>query len=272
MANCIYKKIFLLFLSFYFSQILVFAQQNLLIIGEYKTSIPEHYFIYSNITNLISSGIENEINKGNQVRAININNLETKIKVKQIENCINLYKYSNTIDYKTLKQLGNDSKASKVLFISANVDTQREFLHPTIWYKLSIAGEGTVKSALVVNTSLTLLDLKKESILWEYTCENIIKSKKQDVVPISSYENTQMYEIKTQMLKTVKNAAKCIEYRTFYADYPGDPEVLPPVPLMKGEILPAFYDKTKVESKKIIKNSKEKIKKFKKENHIFENL
>lgn len=268
----IIKKLCLLFLIFYFTQIIVFAQQNLLIISDYKNFIPKHYFIYSGISNLISSEIENEINKGNKVKAININNINTKLEKKQIENCINLFKYSNSIDYKTLKQIGKESNASKVLFVNSNVDTQREFLHPTVWYKLSIAGEGTVKSALVVNSSFTLIDIMKEAVLWQYDCEDIVKSKNQDIIPISTYENTQMSEIKKQTLKTVTDAAKCVEYRTFYADYPGNREVLPPQPLMKGEIVPAFYDKTKAQTKKTIKKSKEKIIKYKNEHHIFENL
>lgn len=268
----ILKKLFLLILSFYFTQTIVLAQQNLLIISDYKNSIPNHYFIYSGISNLISSGIENEINQGDKVKAINVNNIDTKLEKKQIENCINLYKYSNTIDYKTLKQLGKDSNTSKVLFVNSNIDSQREFLHPTIWYKLSIAGEGTVKSALVVNSSFTLVDILKESVLWEYNCEDIIKSKNQDIIPVNTYENTQMYEIKTQMLKTINDAAKCIEYRTFYADYPGSREVLPPIPLMKGEIVPTLYNKTKADTKEVIKKSKQKIIKYKNEHHIFENL
>ena len=185
---------------------------------------------------------------------------------------INSYKYTNTIDYKILQQLGKEANASKVLIVNSNVDTQREFLHPTVLYKLSIAGEGTVKSALVINSSFTLIDLLKESVLWQYSCEDIVKSKNQDIIPISTYENTQMFEIKKQTLKTVTDAAKCVEYRTFYADYPGNREVLPPQPLMKGEIAGAFYDKTKVQTKKVIKTSKEKINKYKKEHRIFENL
>lgn len=268
----ILKKLFILFLSFYFTQAIVCAQQNLLIISDYKNSIPNHYFIYSGISNLISSGIENEINQGNKIKAINVNNIDTKLEKKQIENCINLYKYSNTIDYKTLKQLGKDSNTSKVLFVNSNIDSQREFLHPTIWYKLSIAGEGTVKSALVVNSSFTLIDIFKESILWNYNCEDIIKSKNQDIIPVNTYENTQTYEIKKQMLKTINDAAKCIEYRTFYADYPGNSQVLPPAPLMKGEIVPTLYSKTKSETKEVIKKSKQKIIKYKNEHNIFENL
>ena len=268
----ILKKLFLLFLSFYFTQTIVWAQQNLLIISDYKNSIPNHYFIYNGISNLISSGIENEINKGNKIRAININHINTKLEKKQIENCINSFKYSNSIDYKTLKQIGQDANVTKVLFVNSNIDTQREFLHPTIWYKLSIAGEGTVKSAIIVNSSFTLIDLLKESILWEYNCDDIVKSKNQDIIPISTYENTQMLEIKRQTLKTVTDAAKCIEYRTFYADYPGNKDVLPQMPLMKGEIVPAFYDKTKAETKKAVKKTKEKINNYKKEHHIFENL
>ena len=268
----ILKKIFLLFLSFCFTQIIVFAQQNLLIISDYKNPIPKHYFIYSGISNLIGSEIENEINKGNKVKAININNINTKLEKKQIENCINLFKYSNSIDYKTLKQLGKESNASKVLFVNSSIDTQREFLHPTIWYKLSIEGKGTVKSAIIINYSFTLIDILKESILWQYDCEDIVKSKNQDIIPISTYENTQMLEIKKQTLKTITDAAKCIEYRTFYEDYPGNKEVLPPQPLMKGEIIPSFYNKTKEQTKKTIKKSKEKINQYKKEHYIFENL
>ncbi len=267
-----FKKIFLLFLCFYFTQVVVSAQQNLLVVSDYKKNIPNHYFIYNGISNLISSEIENEINRGNKVKAININNVKTKLEKKQIENFINSYKYTNTIDYKILQQLGKEANASKVLIVNSNVDTQREFLHPTVWYKLSIAGEGTVKSALVINSSFTLIDLLKESVLWQYSCEDIVKSKNQDIIPISTYENTQMFEIKKQTLKTVTDAAKCVEYRTFYADYPGNREVLPPQPLMKGEIAGAFYDKTKVQTKKVIKTSKEKINKYKKEHRIFENL
>lgn len=267
-----FKKIFLLFLCFYFTQVAVSAQQNLLVVSDYKKNIPNHYFIYSGISNLISSEIENEINRGNKVKAININNVKTKLEKKQIESFINSYKYTNTIDYKILQQLGKEANASKVLIVNSNVDTQREFLHPTVWYKLSIAGEGTVKSALVINSSFTLIDLLKESVLWQYSCEDIVKSKNQDIIPISTYENTQMFEIKKQTLKTVTDAAKCVEYRTFYADYPGNREVLPPQPLMKGEIAGAFYDKTKVQTKKVIKTSKEKINKYKKEHRIFENL
>ena len=88
---------------------MVLAQQNLLIVSDYKKNIPNHYFIYSGISNLISSEIENEINKGNKVKAININNISTKLEKKQIENFINSFKYTNTIDYKTLKQLGKEA-------------------------------------------------------------------------------------------------------------------------------------------------------------------
>lgn len=266
------KKIFLLFLCLYTTQAMVLAQQNLLIVSDYKKNIPNHYFIYSGISNLISSEIENEINKGNKVKAININNISTKLEKKQIENFINSFKYTNTIDYKTLKQLGKEANCSKVLIVNSNVDTQREFLHPTIWYKLSIAGETTVKSALVVNSSFTLIDILKESVLWQYSCEDIVKSKNQDIIPISTYENTQMFEIKKQTLKTVTDAAKCVEYRTFYADYPGNREVLPPEPLMKGEIVGAYYNKSKIKAQKAIKSSKEKMNRYKKEHHIFENL
>ena len=61
---------------------MVLAQQNLLIVSDYKKNIPNHYFIYSGISNLISSEIENEINKGNKVKAININNISTKLEKK----------------------------------------------------------------------------------------------------------------------------------------------------------------------------------------------
>ncbi len=95
------------------------------------------------------------------------------------------------LNFLLLKKIANIIEVDKLVIITQGIEMERDFLKPTLWNSLNIAGFDVVNPTQRVNVYVALVDCQNESVMWENIYAKNIRNNKMknlDTTVSNNYE------------------------------------------------------------------------------------
>lgn len=172
------KKLFILFSVLFILIIGVqYAQAE-----EYKVLVlPDtiqfertNYLIFPDSSTMFATDAINELKKNNKIEIVSMAEVRDALR-KDVhisvltKKAIKEFKYNYNIAFVDLRSIAHYFSTSKVLVITSQTDVQNYFLRRTIWDKLNIPGFTVIDPVYKLSTYVALIDVDKETIIWQNT-------------------------------------------------------------------------------------------------------
>ena len=132
----------------------------------------ENYYSFEEVSEIVSNDLIKNFNKSNGkikspdlylVRATFEQNPNAK---QQLQNALNKYKISNSIDYQAFKEISNMFSCKSVILVSSSVMTNKNSLKRNLWEILEIASSFDITYPYRLETSVVLLDTVNNLVMW----------------------------------------------------------------------------------------------------------
>ncbi|MDD3150739.1 MAG: hypothetical protein PHV68_07875, partial [Candidatus Gastranaerophilales bacterium] len=151
----------------------VFANEKIAVFSVNIPATGSSFSVYPNSLNIIANDVINNMNLGNQLRALDFISTEQTINNKGLKNeyieFLRKYKTTYAIDYDTCSKLGDELGVDKFLLISGGFDAQNMILKRSWLDKLSFPGVNTMKPSYKFLVTALLIDIKNGVRVWEQT-------------------------------------------------------------------------------------------------------
>ena len=98
---------------------------------------------------------------------------------------------SYNVDFNYLKKVSSQIGCNKILFVTSDVEVQRDFLKPTLWNALNVPGFDAVNPTHRLTFYAIFVDTKSETVLWEGIYAKNIRNNKMknlDTITHGNYE------------------------------------------------------------------------------------
>ena len=134
--------------------------------------IKENYYGFEEVSEIVSNDLIKNFNKSDgkiksfdlyTVRALFDKNPNAK---QQLQNALNKYKTSNSIDYQAFKEISNLFNCKSVILVSSSVMTNKNSLKRSLWEILEISSTFDITYPYRLETSVVLLDTVNSLVMW----------------------------------------------------------------------------------------------------------
>lgn len=142
------------------------------------------YVVTGASADIIASDIITELNNSKHVNAPLLGDSMQKVASHMnlySKTFFDEYKYNYNIDFVNMRRVTKSLNADYLLMVTSGLDVQSNFLKDTFWNKLAIAGQESVRPTYRLTTLVTLIDLKKESVLWQELYKKDITANDYDI-------------------------------------------------------------------------------------------
>lgn len=211
------KIVFILVILNLFAQALPsFSKEIVAVISDNLSPVQTNYMIYPELSNLLCQDVANIININNRISALPVANSidnTTKANVKkEILTFMKEYKYTYVINYRILRKISETLDADYILLITSGIDPETNFLKPTFWNQIPIAGENSVNPSYRIITHIALIHPEKELILVNSNFDSRLKSDYLDLsVPTFAPTYAQLNRVHKYALKVSPEIAYQVE-------------------------------------------------------------
>ncbi len=159
-----------LFLIF-FKADFAFAIELVGVVSDSITSEQTPYNAYFRTPDFLTQDIVDSLNKNRNIRAVPLSQAKAALiksglserELARLKNVQNGY----SLDFVLLKKIARAIGTRYLVVVTSGIDTQRDFLKPTLWNSLSVPGFDTVNPTQKVSVYAVLVDTNRESVLWE---------------------------------------------------------------------------------------------------------
>lgn len=166
------KLIGILFIIFLLQQAVFAAGYNVLVLPADLLNTAENYYNFEEASEIVSNDIINKFNdsKGKivspdiyTVRAVLNKNFSQKT---DLTNALAKFKNKGTVDFDNLKSVGSLFNTKYIILVSSSVVTNKNSLRRSAWEVLEIATDCEVTYPYRLETSVVLLDVSDNSVMW----------------------------------------------------------------------------------------------------------
>lgn len=165
-------KNFIKLLLFLFLLIQSVQAEEILVLPVDLLSQKENYYSFDEVSEIVSNDIIKEFKKsGGKITSPDLCTTRAKINansnLKQIlENSLNKYKTSGTIDYKSFKAAADNFNCKYVLLVTGSVVTNKNSIKRGVWEILELSSAFDISYPFRLETSVVLLDTSNELVMW----------------------------------------------------------------------------------------------------------
>ncbi len=180
-------------------------------------NVCNNYYCFDEMSQIIAQDVIEDFNKGGRIVAPDLYSVRTKLS-SDVQNFLDKYKKSNTVDFALLKQISKDFGANSVLIISSSVQNRN------LWEVLEVSSVFELYNPYYLNTNAVLTDNVNDLIMWsgKYT-KSLSDNEGRFWAKSSAQANSVLEKLKNYSKETVsKNISQNVTLR-FY------PKVLKPV-------------------------------------------
>ena len=144
-------------------------------------------FLMQDVADILSEDRKLQVIPYSQVKEVLL-----KKPIKQ-ENIARMRNFNNSynLDFNYLKEVSKQIKCDKILFITSDMEIQRDFLKPTLWSAWNVPGFDVVNPTHRLTVYAILVDTKFEKVLWEGIYAKNIRNNKMknlDTITYGNYE------------------------------------------------------------------------------------
>lgn len=158
-----------------------FALEKIGIITDTLLTPTNYYNAYFRTPEFFAVDIRGELlNKSvNVVPIDNARNALKKASIRQYDlEALQGLQQGYNLDYTLLKKISKQIGVSKLVVVTMGMDIQRDFLKSTLWTHLNISGMDVVNPTHRVSVYVALVDVNKETIMWESIYAKNIRNNK----------------------------------------------------------------------------------------------
>lgn len=240
------KMLFLFTIFIIFTQSLPsFSKETVAVISDSLEPVHTYYMVYPETSNLLCQDVANIINLNGRISALPVANSidnATKSNVKKdILTFMKEYKYTYIVNYKILRKIADTLESDYILLVTSGIDPETNFLKPTFWNQIPIAGENSVNPSYRIVTHIALINPRKEMILVNSNFDSRLKSDYLDLsVPTFSPTYAQLNRVHKYALKVSPEIA-----------YQVESSIVPDLVPKKKTYIEVAYENTKTNIKKV---------------------
>lgn len=180
-------------------------------------NICNNYYCFDEMSQIIAQDVIEDFNKDGRIVAPDLYSVRKKLS-PDVQNFLDKYKKSNTVDFAPLKQISKDFGANSVLIISSSVQNRN------LWEVLEVSSVFELYNPYYLQTNAVLTDNVNDLIMWsgKYT-KPLSDNEGRFWAKSSAQANSVLEKLKNYSKETVsKNISQNVTLR-FY------PKVLKPV-------------------------------------------
>ena len=149
----------------------VCAIEHVGVISDSLMSEQTPYNAYYRTPDFLVQDIIDELNKNRGIRAIPTSQtraalLKSNLSFRDLAQLQNIQS-GYSIDFAFLRKVAQAIGVSRIVIVTSGIDTQRDFLKPTLWNSLSVPGFDTINPTQKISVYAALVDVNRESVLWE---------------------------------------------------------------------------------------------------------
>ncbi len=144
-------------------------------------------FLLQDIYDSLSEDANLRIMPYSQVKSILLKKPISQENIAIMRNFNNSY----NVDFEYLKKVSKQIGCTKILFVTSDMDVQRDFLKSTLWDRLNVPGFDVVNPTHRITFYAILVDTKFEKVLWEGIYAKNIRNNKMknlDTITYGNYE------------------------------------------------------------------------------------
>lgn len=136
------------------------------------TNTKENYYSFDEVSEIVSNDIIKEFKKSDgKITSPDLYTTKAKINadsdLKQtLENSLNKYKTSGTIDYKSFKAAADKLNCQYVLLVTGSAVTNKNSIKRGVWEILELSSAFDISYPFRLETSVVLLDTSNELVMW----------------------------------------------------------------------------------------------------------
>lgn len=217
-------KVFFAFVFVLITAQISFAEEfKVLVLPDNIQFDSTNYLVYPDSSVIFASDTINELKKNGRVDTVSMTEIRDALR-KDVhlnvltKKALKEFKYNYNIPFVDFKSIARCFGTNKVLVITSQTDVQNYFLRRTLWDFLNIPGATVIDPAYKLSTYAALIDVDKETVIWENTYYKTIASMENRMI-------AQSFAPATEQLQKVK----------FYSTYFLSPEVSR---MVQAKILP----------------------------------
>ncbi len=247
MRGFIKKFTIFLFLAFMFSP--CFALEKIGIITDTLLTPVNYYNAYFKTPEFFATDIRGQLlNKNVQVVPIDITQKALKkagLRQYDLEALQGLQQGYN-LEFPFLKKIARNIGVKKLVIVTMGMDIQRDFLKNTVWNIFNISGMDVVNPTHRVSVYTALVDVERETVLWESIYAKNIRNNKMknlDTTISNNYEG--MLRLKEYSKYISPDIAYNVKMKMLNPNY-----VEPPTYITRENIKQYAKDKHNIGSKK----------------------
>jgi len=179
-----------------------------------------NYYIYPDASVIFASDTINCLKQlGNKVQTVSMGDVRDQFRKNQMlkqlsEHALKEFKYNYNVDFVDLKRIANSFSVDKVLLISSTTDVQNYFLRRTIQDFLNIPGCSVIDPAYRLSTTVSLVDVEKEEVLWQQSYYKNIGSMENRMIAVGfAPAGEQLEKIKLYSTFLASSIAQKVEFK-----------------------------------------------------------
>ncbi len=132
----------------------------------------ENYYNFEEVSEIVSNDLIKNFNKSNgKIKSPDLYMVKAQFEQNQnakqmLQNAMNKYKNSNSIDYSAFKEISNLFNCKSVILVSSSVMTNKNSLKRSLWEILEISSTFDITYPYRLETSVVLLDTVNNVVMW----------------------------------------------------------------------------------------------------------
>src|SRR5574344_2259514 len=181
-----------------------------------------NYLVFPSASTMFATDVINEFHKSGLIKTISMNEVRDSLRKNtnlyvKTKSALKEFKYNYNISFVDLASIAKDFGADRVLIISSQTDVQNYFLRRTIWDFLNIPGATVVDPAYKLSTYVALVDVPRETIIWQDAFYKKISSRENRIIAQNFAPATEQLEkIKMYSMNTLSpRIALTVEAKLF---------------------------------------------------------
>lgn len=175
------KLFIILSIMLFTAQISQAEEYKILVLPDNIQFDSTNYLVYPDSSIIFASDIINEIKKDGRVEIVSMAEVRdalrknTKLKILT-KNALKEFKYNYNIPFVDFREIAHCFSINKVLVITSQTDIQNYFLRRTLWDFFNVPGATVIDPAYKLSTYAALIDVDKETVIWQNTYYKSIAS------------------------------------------------------------------------------------------------
>ena len=153
------------------------------------------YNWYFKTPDFLMQDIADILSEDRELRVIPYSQVKAKLLKKPIkqENIATMRNFNNSynLDFQYLKKVSKEIGCTRILFVTSDMDVQRDFLKSTLWNAWNVPGFDVVNPTHRITFYAVFVDTKLDKVLWEGIYAKNIRNNKMknlDTITYGNYE------------------------------------------------------------------------------------